>query len=653
MSEMIPRFSRRVPLGDLRFLAIGEIRRLLAEEKQAAELARSADFVSREQAQLIRRRSVSSALADFEEFADATAMDFPELEKKARDAKAIAREATGVRSGEEMQSLLSQIIGLFGQPPSAQLPLPVTITGDQDGILFGIGAASDSQIVAPAASFPDALAESASAQAFLAATCEMIDGARAAGRKLSGPEQFVRAAAFQTLETGTTLPPAYSGIGVSGFRRYQTSLSLADPGEGHNLVTCLDARLLAGTVVHVEHIDRGRQTDREIVEAYRLPAPLNAARVRLQAGVAAPCTAYIGRTPFENGAVPDPATYVLMAREYGEDLLKAAHMTASACTVMFGNGIADCKIAMERMSVTELVRFMNAVDGNVLRDRSRQFLSAAFNLNVPLLDDRGPGAPVWVGGKWEIARLAIEITLAGGFEKVTWDGASNLATSEPVIATFSDAQWLELIHRAHELGLETYVSAGMDKRHMPACVHSGVDGVGIGTSLHYRRQEAKGKYIMGELKPDAILEVLHTRDTAALSARGRGAAMLAMLDRLHYERILPDDLEVLRSQLFFVLSAAPPVDGAIEQTLDALSRHSFIRAMLEHRHEAYDLHPVLARAQRRVIARRLRSGLFGTEAAAGARRSAGIPASSDTATDAWLQEAVSHNDITEIMEILK
>ncbi len=46
---------------------------------------------------------------------------------------------------------------------------------------------------------------------------------------------------------------------------------------------------------------------------------------------------------------PDAATYVPMASVFEEDLLKAAHMTASACSVMFANGVADCKIAMERM----------------------------------------------------------------------------------------------------------------------------------------------------------------------------------------------------------------------------------------------------------------------------------------------------------------
>ncbi len=65
---------------------------------------------------------------------------------------------------------------------------------------------------------------------------------------------------------------------------------------------------------------------------------------------------------------------------------------------------------------------------------------------------------------------------------------------------------------------------------------------------------------MGELKPDAILEVLQARDSeAAESVRGRSAGALAILDRLHFEKILLDKCNKcneLRTQLFAALSAA-------------------------------------------------------------------------------------------------
>lgn len=644
LNEKAAEASRRVALGDLRFLVIGEIRRLLAEDKQAAERAVSAEFVSREQAQLIRRRSLDDAMAELAALGDAISETYPALLERVGAAKALAAKVRAIDAGHAMPALINQIIAVFGQPAQDAQASTVSITGDADGVIFAIGPVPQARPTADEDEFQNALASSGHAQHFLAAVSQMIGAARDAGRKLSGLEQFTRAAGYQTLEAGTPLSPAFRGIGVFGFRRYQTSLSLADPGEGHNLVTCLNAQLLAGTIVHVEHIDRGKETDREIVEPYRLPAPLNAARVRLQVGIAAPCTAYIGRTPFENGWLQDATANIPMARIFEEDLLKAAHMTASACSVMFATGIADCKIAMERMTVTQLIRFMAVIAGNVLRDRSRQFLSAAFNLNVPLLDDRDAKSPRWVHDKFEVARLGIEIAVAGGFEKVTWDGSSNLETSTPIIQSFTDAQWLELIHLAHEQGLETYVSAGMTQEHMPACVYAGVDGVGIGTSLHYRKKDANGRTIMGELKAEAILAVLQARDKAAASARGRGVTALAMLDRLHFERILPDQGEALRERLFTVLSASPPSDEAIEATLEQLEDLRLWNEMVAHKKASERVHPVIAQAQRRLIAAQARTQMQGGVAVAALE---GEP------DQVHLNNAIARGDITEIMEILR
>src|SRR5215208_3168259 len=152
-------------------------------------------------------------------------------------------------------------------------------------------------------------------------------------------------AAFRLLDRGVQIPTAYRSLGTSGFREIQTYLSIADPGDGHIRVTCAHPMLLRGTAVHVEHIDRDEQFDRELVEPYRLAAAMTAARVRLHVGAAAPCTAFIGRPVFESGSVR-------------RDLLKAVHLCASSCTAMFMNGYADCKIAIERMTATEAVEFM-------------------------------------------------------------------------------------------------------------------------------------------------------------------------------------------------------------------------------------------------------------------------------------------------------
>ena len=74
---------------------------------------------------------------------------------------------------------------------------------------------------------------------------------------------------------------------------------ITDPGPGNIKVTCQDPELMKGVVVHTEHIDRGDIKDKSLVEAYRIPAHVNAAKVRLHVGADAPCCAFIGRPVFE------------------------------------------------------------------------------------------------------------------------------------------------------------------------------------------------------------------------------------------------------------------------------------------------------------------------------------------------------------------
>src|SRR5439155_12033517 len=128
-------------------------------------------------------------------------------------------------------------------------------------------------------------------------------------------------------------------------------------------------------------------------------------------------------------------------------------------------------ISIERMTASEAITFMRAVVGNVLRDRNRQFLSAAFRINFPIVDDRSEtvaqrGGPITVTTRMEIAQLGVKLARAGGFDKVAWDGSSNEVPSIPIIEQLTLSQWVELAHLAHEAGLECYVSAGCVARHM-------------------------------------------------------------------------------------------------------------------------------------------------------------------------------------------
>jgi hypothetical protein len=418
---------------------------------------------------------------------------------------------------------------------------------------------------------------------------ELFSSARAAKRPMPGSEQAALDVADWRLRAGAQLKTSFACLGTSGFRAIQTWLALADPGPDHVRITAGDAELLRGLVVHIEHIDRDMVADKEKIEPYRLPAAWHAARVRLRVGTATPCTAFIGRPIFENHGGPR----TISDDAFEMDLLKTVHLHASACTAMFLNGICDCKIAIERMNTGHAVRFMRAVSGNVLRDRDRQTLSAAFNLNTPLAVTGG----ATLTGRFEIGLKGVELARAGGFEKVTWDGASNEVPSRPIVEQLTHAELVDLVHYAHENGLETYISAGMIAKHMENAVYSGVDGVGIGTSMHYVDASTK---LMGALKPDAIRAALAIRDQAAARPLGQAAALLARLDQMHFEGSLLESEESTRKELHHALREKRETEAAA-----CAAKLARVLAL-----EPFDLldNPTLARGRRRLALLRLERG---------------------------------------------
>jgi hypothetical protein len=572
----VSEIERVVSPGDFQRILLEEAERLLAAAKLAKEVERGDGFVRREAAVLIRHRSheelVQAIVTSWAEAARA----FPELKELYAETTALAARTVAAGTPQTLLQIYSELMRLHGvgdgsdqfdlRPLERHIALKATASGDEPG---GIPR--------------DALESDRADQAFLAAVSNLLAAARSTNRKLTRDETAAVGASYRLLDRGVQMPSAYRGIGVYGFRSHQTNLSLANPGEGHLSVTCAYADLLDGTVVHIEHIDRDGVDDREIVEPYRLPAAVNAARVRLHAGTAAPCTAYIGRPIFENGVTTHGELPAYMPAAFERDLLKTVHAVASACTAMFMNGVADCKIAIERMSFSQAIQFMRAVAGNVVRDPTRQYLSAAFNINLPFWDDR-PGRGRAVADRSEIAQLGIDLTVAGRFDKVTWDGASNEIPSRPIIEQIPLSRWVELVHQAHERGLETYVSAGMNSTHMPDCVFTGVDGVGIGTSLHFRHPVTKA---IGQLKPDAIRDVLAARDRAAASPRGKGAQLLARLDRMFFEGTLPMRLDEQRRALFAAIR-----DGQEDVIVDLVGK---IQVPGE---AAPTAHPLFAQAKR-------------------------------------------------------
>lgn len=564
--------SRPIPAGEFGRQVLSGVLDLIRETRVALDRkAGNNRFIKREPTPLITERSL-------QELADDVAGQLKDL-AKAYPAEAgklpatlnprvslIAEERTPVADAvEQARQILLTLTALMPQPNPATTPgLRVTTDGSQAVAVI----ATESLDERPA--LKKAVQVDADVQLAIGATSALLErrrrdnSARPAASRGGPPaeERLALQVVYALLERGGVVRGPFQSLGISGFRPIHSYLFNTDPGEGHITVSCADLALMRGTAVHVEHIDRDKEFNKEKVEAYRLPAALNAAKVRLHVGSDAPTTAFIGRPVFESG-------------NFRLDLLKSVHMTASACTAMFMNGIADCKIAIERMTAVDAVTFMKAVVGNVIRDRTKQYLSAAFNINTPLIDDRpttlryNNGQPARITDRMDIARLGILIARQAGFDKVTWDGASNEVPSRPILGPvdqpehpgqLSHAQVCHLVHEAHERGLNTYVSAGLEPAQMRDAVLAGLDGVGIGTSLHFIDPETK---LMGALRAEKITEALTARDAAEQSLMGRAAILLARADRMFFEATLPAHSEPDRQALFRAVVARDEEAAAV------------------------------------------------------------------------------------------
>jgi hypothetical protein len=379
----------------------------------------------------------------------------------------------------------------------------------------------------------------------------LIDDLRRERRKPTRREKLAIHMAHEELARGARVHLPYKPLPVPGFGDTQTNMSITDPGEGHIAGTTTREEWMRGVLVHVEHLERGHQ-DRESVESYRIPRILNVAKVRLHVAGRAPVTSFIGRPMFDSG-------------KFHLDLWKTVQTMAGTCTAMFQLGVAECKVAMDRMTASQIVEFMRSLRSNILRDARTQILSAAFNLNTPIIDDRNGGSRV-VAARKEIGLLGIELVKEGGFDKVTWDGSADTYPSVPVMEQLTHAEALELVHRAHERGLRTYFSAGFRFPHIPLAVYTGVDGVGIGGAQILRYMDSRTGY-HGPFQPENITRILAIRDEAARSPLGRAAALLARLDWLHSQGRLDEQQEQYRAELYEALSRQQ-VDGVLEMAGD-------------------------------------------------------------------------------------
>ena len=274
--------------------------------------------------------------------------------------------------------------------------------------------------------------------------------------------------------------------GNSGFRKIQTQASITDPGLGHLTGTIRKMEFINGTNVQIEYLERGQENDREVVEPYRLPDLATIGKVKMSVGKDTSVSSYVGRPMFED--------------TFENSFIKSVHTTIAVCSSIFMNGLSECKVAIERMTVSQAIKFMQTVSANVIRDESLQVLAAAFCINYPLIDDRpttlanNNGKAKRITDKTEIAKLGIEIAKAGNFDKVTFDGTANWYPSDPIMEQLGYKNSLVLVHKAHERGLLTYFSAGFRFKHLTDIVQTGTDGIGLGGAQILRFMDSKNGY---------------------------------------------------------------------------------------------------------------------------------------------------------------
>ena len=413
-----------------------------------------------------------------------------------------------------MRTLLAPALALLlSVPPAAAAPLAAGGCIDTASPFADISAALDAQLAGM----------KVIADAMLAAKT-----ARAERRPYTAGEAALLARADALIANGTPMPAFFEPICCFGYRDHVTYLSLANEGPGHEAVVLApeNGDLDRGLIVHNEHIDR----ETKLVAPYRYVSPVVNGKLLIRSAGDFPVTAFIGQPNFQAGG-------------WANDKVTPSRTTAAQASAVFANGTADAKVTMDGLTASEAIEFMQRVEASVVR-KDGQYLSAAFNITKPLVDDRpetlakNGGNPVTITDPYEIGKLSVELTKEGGWEKVTWDGASDEIPSRPLLAHPDDtvqgrlslAQLTDIVHDAHSAGLETYISAGMRQHHMEYAVYSGVDGVGIGTSLHKRERTPDGGIKMGALDPALVRETLDVRDAAEAAVLGRGARELSRLD---------------------------------------------------------------------------------------------------------------------------
>ncbi|GAA4796292.1 hypothetical protein GCM10025785_18270 [Corynebacterium canis] len=91
-------------------------------------------------------------------------------------------------------------------------------------------------------------------------------------------------------------------------------------------------------------------------------------------------------------------------------MLKTAHTFGGAASSLFADGLTECKLSIESMTATQAIIFMRSMTAATQFDRTSQVLSAAFNINTLIVDDRSEtvrqngGQPLVIRDRIEIGK---------------------------------------------------------------------------------------------------------------------------------------------------------------------------------------------------------------------------------------------------------
>jgi Uncharacterized protein conserved in archaea len=299
--------------------------------------------------------------------------------------------------------------------------------------------------------------------------------------------------------------------------------------------------------------------------------------LRLHAADDVAVTVYCGRPNYQTPSGRSSADELTASSSFLFDPLTPIRNAAASASAAFANTVADVKFNLDGLTCQQAIEFMKQVK-NATDKRNDQLLSSQFNLNRVLVDDRPDtvarrGAPLEVSDPLAIAQLTLELTVAGGWERVTLDSSSKKIPSTPLLDLINLRALSQWVHEAHSKGLETYISGGMNDQHVRLATMAGVDGVGIGFWCH-RCNEASGA--LGEPDPFKIKLCLEARNESEASQRGIAARVVARLDKAFCgaQGNLDAPAEGLRQNLFEVLHSEK--DHKLDPLINEATRLGFL-----------------------------------------------------------------------------